>query len=236
MGGGALPFIFTTPPNSSTAGTDLAPPNAGIVNSSPLGPGTAGFGDAYMQWILSFNMDHDAPKIFADTRLYRESALDFMFSSGTDYGRFGAKGNKLIVYTGGADPVFSANYHLKWYRNLVARNDGLERTQKFARLFVVPGMNHCGGGPSTSQFDAFSAVVDWVENGHAPDTILGTAPATGTPFPGRTRPLCPYPAFAKYKGEGSIELAASFECHVDKHRGHNDGHDDEDDDHPGHGR
>jgi pimeloyl-ACP methyl ester carboxylesterase len=236
LGGGALPFIFTTPPNSSTAGTDLAPPNAGIVNSSPLGPGTAGFGDAYMQWILSFNMDHDAPKIFADTRLYRESALDFMFSSGTDYGRFGAKGNKLIVYTGGADPVFSANYHLKWYRNLVARNDGLERTQKFARLFVVPGMNHCGGGPSTSQFDAFSAVVDWVENGHAPDTILGTAPATGTPFPGRTRPLCPYPAFAKYKGEGSIELAASFECHVDKHRGHNDGHDDEDDDHPGHGR
>lgn len=228
LGGGAVPFIFTTPPNSSTAGTDLAPPNAGIVTSSPLGPGTAGFGDAYVPWILSFNMDHDAPKIFADTRLYRESAFEFMFSSGTNYGKFRAKGNKLIVYTGGADPVFSANYHLKWYRRLVARNGGLERTQDFARLFVVPGMNHCGGGPSTSQFDAFAALVKWVENGEEPDSILATAPPQGTPWPGRTRPLCPYPAIARYKGAGDINVADSFECRVDRrHRArHDEDHDD----------
>ena len=228
LGGGALPFIFTTPPNSSTAGTDLAPPNAGIVTSSPLGPGTAGFGDAYMPWLLSFNMDHDAPKIFADTRLYRESAMEFMFSSGTDYRKFRAKGNKLIVYTGGADPVFSANYHLKWYRKLVAQNDGLERTQKFARLFIVPGMNHCGGGPSTSQFDAFAALVDWVENRQAPDSIVATAP-TGTPWPGRTRPLCPYPEIARYKGSGDIEAAANFKCRAERehhHHGHKHDHDD----------
>jgi feruloyl esterase len=228
LGGGALPFIFTTPPNSSTAGTDLAPPNAGIVNSSPLGPGTAGFGDAYMPWLLSFNMDHDAPKIFERTRLYRESAMEFMFSSGTDYRKFRAKGNRLIVYTGSADPVFSANYHLKWYRRLVARNDGLERTQKFARLFVVPGMNHCGGGPATSQFDAFAALVDWVEKGDAPDRIVATAPA-GTPWPGRTRPLCPYPEIARYKGAGDINLAASFECRAGPGRRHHDhGHDQDD--------
>ena len=229
LGGGALPFIFTTPPNSSTAGTDLAPPNAGIVTSSPLGPGTAGFGDAYMPWLLSFNMDHDAPKIFADTRLYRESAFEFMFSSGTDYRKFRAKGNKLIVYTGGADPVFSANYHLKWYHRLTARNDGLERTQKFARLFVVPGMNHCGGGPSTSQFDAFAAVVNWVENGQAPESILATAPAA-TPWPGRTRPLCPYPEIARYKGSGDINVAANFECRTDRrrHDSHHDWHDHDD--------
>lgn len=222
LGGGALPFIFTTPPNSATAGTDLAPANAGIVTSSPLGPGTAGFGDAYMAWLLSFNMDDDAPKIFADTRLYRESAMEFMFSSGTDYNKFRAKRNKLIVYTGGADPVFSANYHLKWYRRLVEENKGLERTQQFARLFVVPGMNHCGGGPSTSQFDAFASLVDWVENGKAPESILATAPA-GTPWPGRTRPLCPYPEIARYKGTGDIHAATSFECrggHGDHHRRH----------------
>ena len=227
LGGGAVPFIFTTPPNSSTAGTELAPPNAGIVTSSPLGPGTAGFGDAYMPWLLSFNMDHDAPKIFERTRLYRESAFEFMFSSGTDYRKFRSKGNKLIVYTGGADPVFSANYHLNWYDRLVAKNDGLERTQEFARLFVVPGMNHCGGGPSTSQFDAFAAVVNWVENGEEPDSILATAPA-GTPWPGRTRPLCPYPAIARYKGTGDISVAESFECRVD--RRHRDRHDGDDDD------
>jgi pimeloyl-ACP methyl ester carboxylesterase len=230
LGGGAVPFIFTTPPNSSTAGTDVAPPNAGIVTSNPLGlPNTVGFGDAYVPWVLSFNMDHDAPKIFERTRLYRESAFEFMFSSGTDYRKFRAKGNKLIVYTGGADPVFSANYHLNWYRRLVARNDGLERTQKFARLFVVPGMNHCGGGPSTSQFDAFAAVVNWVENGVAPDSILATAPPQGTPWPGRTRPLCPYPAIARYKGDDlDPNVAASFECRADHRHRHHD--DDEDDD------
>jgi hypothetical protein len=224
-----VPFIFTTPPNSSTAGTDVAPPNAGIVTSNPLGlPGSVGFGDAYVPWMLSFNMDHDAPKIFADTRVYRESAFEFMFSSGTDYRKFRSKGNKLIVYTGGADPVFSANYHLNWYDRLVAKNDGLERTQKFARLFVVPGMNHCGGGPATSQFDAFAAVVNWVENGEEPDSILATAPPQGTPWPGRTRPLCPYPAIARYKGVGDINVADSFECRVD--RRHRDRHDEDDDD------
>jgi pimeloyl-ACP methyl ester carboxylesterase len=229
LGGGAVPFIFTTPPNSSTAGTDVAPPNAGIVTSNPLGlPGSVGFGDAYVPWMLSFNMDHDAPKIFADTRVYRESAFEFMFSSGTDYRKFRSKGNKLIVYTGGADPVFSANYHLNWYDRLVAKNDGLERTQKFARLFVVPGMNHCGGGPATSQFDAFAAVVNWVENGEEPDSILATAPPQGTPWPGRTRPLCPYPAIARYKGVGDINVADSFECRVD--RRHRDRHDEDDDD------
>ncbi len=228
LGGGALPFIFTTPPNTSTAGSDVAPPSAGIVTSNPLGlPNSVGFGDAYVPWILSFNMDHDAPKIFADTRLYRESAFEFMFSSGTEYKKFRSKGNKLVIYTGGADPVFSANYHLNWYHRLVARNEGLERTQKFARLFVVPGMNHCGGGPSTSQFDAFAALVKWVEHGDAPDSILATAPA-GTPWPGRTRPLCPYPAIPRYKGAGDINVAESFECRVD--RRHRDRHDEDEDD------
>jgi feruloyl esterase len=103
---------------------------------------------------------------------------------------------------------------------------GFEETQEFARLFMLPGVNHCGGGPGTSVIDAFSPVVDWVENGKAPATILGTAPATGNPFPGRTRPLCPYPAYARYKGAGSIELADSFECSVDDNRGHDhDRHD-----------
>jgi feruloyl esterase len=72
-------------------------------------------------------------------------------------------------------------------------------------------MNHCGGGPSTSQFDAFSALVDWVENDKAPESITGTAPAN-TPWPGRTRPLCAYPELPRYKGSGDIHLAESFEC------------------------
>jgi Tannase and feruloyl esterase len=223
LGGAALPFIFTTPPNSMTGGTDLAPGTT-ITTASPLGPGTAGFGDAFVPWVLGFNMDTDAPKIFARTKLYRESAMDFMGTSSTDYRKFGRRGNKLIVYSGQADPVFSTKYHVGWYHALIARNGGLYRTRQFARLFMVPGMNHCGGGPATSQFDAFTAMVNWVEQGNAPDSIVGTAPA-GTPWPGRTRPLCAYPKQARYVGSGSIEDAANFTCEypfLDHPHGHHD--------------
>ena len=87
----------------------------------------------------------------------------------------------------------------------------LRRTQDFYRLFMVPGMNHCGGGYATSQFDAFSALVNWVEHGQGPAALLGTAPAD-TPWPGRTRPICAYPTQARYVGHGSIEDAANFVC------------------------
>lgn len=224
LGGGALPFIFTTPPNSMTAGTDLAAGTT-IATANPLGvPGGTNFGDAFVPWVLSFNMDHDAPKIYARSGPYRESAMAFMGTSRTDYRRFKRNGGKLILYTGQADPVFSAKYHLQWYHRLIARNGGLHQTQKFARVFLVPGMNHCGGGPATSQFDAFGALVDWVEKGKAPERLLATAPA-GTPWPGRTRPLCAYPAQARYQGEGSIEDAANFRCELPwPDRRHHAGH------------
>ncbi|HEX9812394.1 MAG TPA: tannase/feruloyl esterase family alpha/beta hydrolase [Burkholderiales bacterium] len=211
LGGGALPFIFTTPPNSMTGGTDVAAGTT-VFSANPLGaPGATNFGDAYVPWMLSFNMDTDAPKIFTRSGPYRESAMDFMGTSRTDYRKFRASGGKLIVYTGQADPVFSTRYHLNWYHELMEESGGLDRTQKFARVFLIPGMNHCGGGPATSQFDAFAAMVNWVEGGNAPDSIVATAPA-GTPWPGRTRPLCAYPEQARYQGWGSIEDAANFRC------------------------
>jgi feruloyl esterase len=85
------------------------------------------------------------------------------------------------------------------------------RASEFVRLFAVPGMNHCAGGPATDQFDAFGALVNWVEKSTAPETITATA-GPGTPWPGRTRPLCAYPKQAYYKGTGSIEEAANFVC------------------------
>jgi len=221
LGGGALPFIFTTPPNSMTHGTDLAPGTV-ITTANPLGvPGATNFGDAYVPWVLSFNMDADAPKIYARDGIYAESAMDFMGTSSVDYREFARKGNKLIVYTGQADPVFSTRYHERWYKRLIERSHGVHHARQFARLFMVPGMNHCGGGPATSQFDAFGALVDWVERGKAPHSIVATAPA-GTPWPGRTRPLCAYPQQARYKGEGSIEDAANFRC-VTPDSGHGKG-------------
>jgi feruloyl esterase len=209
LGGGALPFIFTTPPNTPTFGNEEWP-NALITSAGP-DPTFPGLNDAFMPWVLSFNFDIDAPKIDARTGAYPESAMDFMGTSSTLYRDFRRLGRKLIVYTGQADPVFSARYHATWYRLLAERNGGYRRVQGFARMFMVPGMNHCSGGPSTSVFDAFGALVEWVERGKAPAYLVASAPAD-TPWPGRTRPLCVFPTQARYKGTGSIESASSFKC------------------------
>jgi Tannase and feruloyl esterase len=226
LGGGALPFIFTTPPNSITGGTGLQAST--VITSAGPNPGFSGLNDSFVPWVLSFNMDTDAPKIFARSGPFAESAMDFMRTSGTNYKKFRKHGSKLIVYSGQADPVFSTKYHVKWYRKLVHHSGALDKTQQFARLFIAPGMNHCGGGPSTSEFDAFAAVKDWVEQGKAPKSLLATAPKE-TPWPGRTRPLCAYPDQARYGGHGSIEDAANFVC-ATPHEGDRHHEDDEDDD------
>jgi Tannase and feruloyl esterase len=72
-------------------------------------------------------------------------------------------------------------------------------------------MGHCGGGPATDNFNAFAALQEWVERGHAPDLILASANPM-SPWPHRTRPLCPYPSTARYRGNGDIESAENFVC------------------------
>jgi feruloyl esterase len=207
LGGGSVPILFRTPPNFPTAGGVSVMGNA----SAP---------DALMPFILSYSFDTDAPRIYAMQGMYSESAASFMYSSSTDYRKFKARRGKLIVYTGGADPVFSAKYHVEWYQRLARENRGLEATQQFARLYYVPGMQHCSGGIATDRFDAFSAVVDWVEHGKAPEQIIAAANPANTALddlvtpvpPDRTRPLCPYPRFAHYQGMGSIDRAENFSC------------------------
>jgi feruloyl esterase len=78
------------------------------------------------------------------------------------------------------------------------------------RLFMAPGMGHCGGGEGPSEFDALSALEHWVEQGKAPDSIEAAHIVDGRVD--RTRPLCPYPFMAKYKGSGSVDAAANFVC------------------------
>ncbi len=158
---------------------------------------------------LRFDIDSAPALLAATTETYRESALDFMKADSSDLSAFDARGGKLIVVHGVSDPVFSIQDTVNWWNEVNSRNGG--RASQFVRLFAVPGMNHCGGGPSTDQFDAFTALVDWVEKGRAPDRIVATA-RVGTPWPGRTRPLCPYPKLARYSGTGSTEAAGSFMC------------------------
>lgn len=125
-------------------------------------------------------------------------------ATGTFFSSYIARGGKLIIYQGMSDPVFSADAIIAWYRQLMAQ---YRQPQQWARLFLVPGMNHCGGGPATDQFDALTAVVRWTEDGEAPARII----AHGAAFPGVTRPLCPYPKYARYRS-GKPAAEQSFVC------------------------
>jgi len=126
----------------------------------------------------------------------------------TNLSTFSLNRGKLIFFHGDSDPWFSALDTLDYYKSLAAANGGPGTVAQWSRLFLVPGMAHCAGGPSLDHFDMLSPVVDWVEKGAAPDFIL----ATGKTFPGRSRPLCAYPTHAQYTGSGNPQDAHSFRC------------------------
>ena len=130
-------------------------------------------------------------------------------SGWTNLNTFSSRGGKLLFFHGVSDPWFSALDTVDYYERMARANGGASVVTGWSRLFLVPGMGHCGGGPATlDTFDMLGAVVDWVENQKAPQAIR----ATGRSWPGRSRPLCPYPSHAHYKGTGDVEDAASFEC------------------------
>jgi feruloyl esterase len=130
-------------------------------------------------------------------------------SSWTNLNTFASRGGKLIFFHGVSDPWFSALDTVDYYERMTRANGGASVVIGWSRLFLVPGMGHCGGGPATlDRFDMLGAAVDWVENQQPPQAVR----AAGRTWPGRSRPLCPYPSHAHYKGAGDVEDAASFEC------------------------
>ena len=153
---------------------------------------------------LSTSVDVDA--------LERQTADDSVESltdtTWTNLSTFAAHGGKLIFFHGLSDPVFSPYDTLQYYNEMANANGGPEQVRNWSRIFLIPGMNHCAGGPALDRFDALGAVVKWVEQGQAPDSII----ATGKHFPGRSRPLCAYPKHAQYKGSGDPQDAANFTC------------------------
>lgn len=175
-----------------------------------------------LAYALNFNFDTDAPKIFATNTTYTESAMSLMTPPNvTNLETMRARGGKMIVVHGLADGVFSADDTAAWYDALDQRL-GAGSAAKATRLFLVPGMGHSRGGPSTDQFDALTALVSWVENGTAPERIVATARTAGNPgganadvsalgWAAISRPLCPYPKVARYVS-GDTTLASSFTC------------------------
>jgi hypothetical protein len=140
-----------------------------------------------------------------------ESSADILTatSSWTNLNTFSKRGGKLLFYHGISDPWFSALDTIDYYERMSRANGGPEQTMNFSRLYLAPGMGHCGGGTSAlDTFDLLSAVVDWVEKGTAPSSVV----ATGRALPGRSRPMCAYPQHAHYKGQGNTDDALNFEC------------------------
>lgn len=121
---------------------------------------------------------------------------------------FKSRGGKLLMYHGWNDPLVSPqnsiNYHSSVLAKLGARQDNWQR------LFLAPGMAHCGGGEGPNRFDGVTALEQWVEHGKAPSQIIASHSTGGKVD--RTRPLCPYPQIARYQGSGSIDEAANFTC------------------------
>jgi len=195
MGAGSLAYIFSTPP-TRPAGTPAA----------------------LLDYLARFDFDRDAPAIYASNAQYPESPMAVMTppdAADPTLAGFAKRGGKMIVYHGSSDPVFSINDTQRWADRL-QHNLGAVRAGEVARVFAVPHMGHCQGGPATDQFDALGALVDWVEKGQAPDRIEARVNPANKELPAgwsaqRSRPLCPHPQVMRYAG-GDVESAASFRC------------------------
>lgn len=124
--------------------------------------------------------------------------------------RFFDRGGKIVQYHGWADPQISPRSSVTYYEAVAKANGGVSKVQQNHRLFMVPGMAHCGGGDGTATFNMLSVLTDWVEKNKAPESITASKVANGQTV--RTRPLCSYPATAQYKGSGSTDDAANFTC------------------------
>jgi feruloyl esterase len=196
---GAIAFIFNTPPMSRSAFD-----------------ATTG-----LKYALAANIANMFANMYTTDSIYKESSWSFATPPDeTNLKTLRNRGAKLMVFHGAADGVFSPADTVNWYDGL--KTGTAAQTDEYARLFLVPGMNHCSGGPATDQFDMLDSLVNWVEKGQAPDQVIAKARGAGatvvnTELPAtwsaaRTRPLCPYPKVAKYNGTGDIESASSFTC------------------------
>ena len=197
MGAASLAHIFTTP------FTNVA-------------------GDVYSleKYLLAFDFDKDAPKIYGTNNQFKESAMSIMTPPDavkptlTEFKRLGGK---MMIFHGNSDPVFSVKDTMRWYDFLNFALEG--RAPEFVRLYRVPGMPHGQGGPSADQFDMLQPLVSWVERKKSPQEVMAATrtenPEITARMAGMTRPLCPYPSYAKYK-KGDLLKASSFQCVVTK--------------------
>ncbi len=203
-----------------------------ITGAAPARSLMAFFGIGYFSNMVYDNTDwtyksFKLESALATAKAKTASALDAV---NPDLTAFRSHGGKLILYHGWDDPAIPALNTVNYYDEVVAKL-GQSKTDSFAHLYMVPGMQHCDGGPGPTTFgqsaswpaddpqhNARVALENWVEQGTAPSTLIASKESTGTSqgAPTMTRPLCPYPQFAKYKGSGDPISADNFVCSTPK--------------------
>lgn len=176
------------------------------------GPQPLGLGLDLFRFIVfkDPNWDYRTFNFDSDMALTAKADNGIMNALDPNLKPFIARGGKIVQYHGWSDPQISPLSSVRYYNTVLDTLGGASKVTDSYRLFMVPGMAHCGGGEGTSNFDMLSAVEQWVEAKKAPDQILASRVRDGKVD--RTRPLCPYPQLAKYKGTGSIDDAANFSC------------------------
>lgn len=177
------------------------------------------FAENFYRYFVFQKPEWQLPMMNMDTDVdYAQQRIGHIVNStNPDLSRFHAHGGKLIQYHGWNDPLISPYNSIDYYESVVAlvggtknRADALKDTQVNHRLFMVPGMEHCRGGDATDTFDGLGALERWVEQGIAPDQLAATKVVESKTV--RSRPLCAYPAVARYNGTGNTDEAANFTC------------------------
>jgi hypothetical protein len=150
--------------------------------------------------LKSFNFETDPARL--------QTIGGILNAVNSDLSRFKARGGKIIMYFGWADTALNPLMGIDYFEQVNSRFG--TATADFFKLFMVPGMAHCRGGIGTDEFDCLTPLVEWVEMGIAPAQLRASQYRDGKIV--RSRPLCPFPNIAKYKGAGSVDDADSFTC------------------------
>jgi len=183
-----------------------------IVSAQPDGkPADFNLGENTMRYLV-FNppkpdYDYKTFDFDRDTHLL-DNWSKLADAKDPDLSKFHKRGGKLLMTYGWADPILEPMAGVNYYERAVATNG--PATSDFFRLFMVPGMSHCGGGIGPDRHDPVTAMVNWVEKDKAPASMVASRVVDNKVV--RSRPLCPYPQVARYSGNGSIDDAANFRC------------------------
>jgi feruloyl esterase len=160
------------------------------------------FSDANWNW-RTFDLERDTAAADA-------AGNGVLAGVNPDLTAFAARGGKLLTYHGWSDQSISPQASVNFYKSALAATRPLASSPDWLRLFMVPGMGHCSGGEGPDTFDMVSALEAWVERETPPTQILASRIVNGKVV--RSRPLCPFPQVARYKGTGSLDDAAHFAC------------------------